>query len=549
MNKKFDSENIVTNELRRQPETFERRLIICLVNSSRFYRAHRERICPYDSETATWRQDFQTNRFNLLYPLIDQYWRQYDDYPDDSDFVIVKERLTECVIDAINRGTIPSEDGDLLRQEIDLDFCPATYPPADFFEVVGGAQLNRWLSIQSGRQLVGTINREYHLDGIEVERVQELASAAQGQVDTSSAANLIQTRLLREFDHLPNAVESELIGPNRFFCREQLGLIVGPTSIGKSTWILQAAIKFGLGAEMFGLKPRGPLRVLIIQSENDAHEIKWMRDALVKGLDLSAEQIETVGNQVIVSTVISLAGEKFISGALVPLVRRFKPDIVIIDPVFAFFDGDAKEQKDVGKFLRHNLIPVAKRFNCGIILVHHTNKPPSSQKDRSGWKHQEFAYAGSGSAEWANLSRFVIALRGTSDAHVFEMRVPKRGKRLGWKSQTGETIDYQRICHSRADNTMCWSLSTQQELSSDDNSDDAADEGLLLSFVPKEIGIEKKELMDKATRELDIPRKRATAAVDDAIKAGKLTVIEKKRSGARPQVWVCRNEPGIEVVE
>src|SRR5206468_2700274 len=82
--------------------------------------------------------------------------------------------------------------------------------------------------------------------------------------------------------------------------------------------------------------------------------------------------------------------------------------------------------------------PLLREFNCAAVVVHHTNKPPTG-KEKPDWSAGDFAYLGGGSAEWANWARAVLGLRSLGSHDVFELRAGKRGGRLGWKEEDGET--------------------------------------------------------------------------------------------------------------
>jgi hypothetical protein len=95
---------------------------------------------------------------------------------------------------------------------------------------------------------------------------------------------------------LPGARPNELI-KNRFLCRGGSLLLVGPTGVGKSSLSMQAAVRWAAGQPCFGLVPAGPLRVLIVQAENDEGDMAEMRDGVIAGLGLPpAEQAEALGS-------------------------------------------------------------------------------------------------------------------------------------------------------------------------------------------------------------------------------------------------------------
>ena len=53
---------------------------------------------------------------------------------------------------------------------------------------------------------------------------------------------------------------------NRFLCRGGAMLFIGPSGIGKSSASIREDILWSIGRPAFGIAPRGPLRLLVIQS-------------------------------------------------------------------------------------------------------------------------------------------------------------------------------------------------------------------------------------------------------------------------------------------
>jgi hypothetical protein len=90
------------------------------------------------------------------------------------------------------------------------------------------------------------------------------------------------------------------------------------------------------------------------------------------------------------------------------LLAEHKPDILWIDPSFAYIGGNASAQEVVSVFLRNGLNRLLREYDCGGVVIHHTNKPPTGT-EKSKWAAGDFAYLGAGSAEWANWARAVLA--------------------------------------------------------------------------------------------------------------------------------------------
>jgi replicative DNA helicase len=247
---------------------------------------------------------------------------------------------------------------------------------------------------------------------------------------------------------------ANLLG-NGFLRRGQGALLPGATGIGKSSLSMQALVLWALGKPFFGIMPQGPLTSLLVQAENDDIDLVEMRDGVCDGLSLTATDRETVARRVFVLTVHERGAE--LMRRLESEVKRIKPDLLVLDPLFAFMEGAVKDQEAASYFLRALLQPFLVRHNLAAIILHHTNKPPSG-KEKSTWQGNDFSYAGSGSIEFANWARAVILLRSIGKPGVFELMLPKRGKRAGITDASGAPITSIMIRHARIPGKIFWEL-------------------------------------------------------------------------------------------
>jgi hypothetical protein len=260
---------------------------------------------------------------------------------------------------------------------------------------------------------------------------------------------------------LPPADDPNELLKHRFLCRGGGMLVVGNTGIGKSAFVIQCAILWSVGREAFGIKPRGALRVLIVQAENDQGDMAEFREGILAGIGLTAE--ERAQSVISTACVDSFTGDEFCKKALKPLLEQAKPDIVIVDPALSYLGGEANQQRDVSAFLRNGLNPLLHEFRCGLVLVHHTPKPPQGEQ-KASWTAGEFAYLGSGSAEWANWAHAALVIRSLGSHDYFELRAAKRGKRLHWTDEHSEKPVFTKIiAHSMKG--ICWREASKEEFS------------------------------------------------------------------------------------
>lgn len=256
--------------------------------------------------------------------------------------------------------------------------------------------------------------------------------------------------------------EDALLGSNGYLRRGGGLLWVGPTGVGKSSAGLQAAIQWARGRNFFGIPAIRPLRSLIVQAENDDEDMAEIRDGVFDGLELTADEREHIGEMIYCHQDNEHSGAEFFSKTVEPLLQEHRPDLLWIDPALSYIAGESNSQADVGRFLRNWLNPLLARHKCAVIVTHHTNKPPTG-KEKNEWSGSDLAYLGSGSAEWANWARAVIAIRGLGSNEVFELCLGKRGGRVGLRNEAGEPIYSTLIGHAKEPGRIYWRNADESE--------------------------------------------------------------------------------------
>ena len=224
---------------------------------------------------------------------------------------------------------------------------------------------------------------------------------------------------------------------NRYLCKGGSCVIVAQTSAGKSSVGMQMAVLFAIGLPFFGLKPRKPLRSLIVQAENDLGDTAEMLQGVLAGLELITGDLETdkalveiLRKNLIIIRDQTHIGSNFSTYAA-KLVELHKPDLFWIDPMLSFYGDDINDQKAMSQFLRAELNPISEKTGIIWMLLHHTGKPSKdASKTQKSWSSRDFSYMGIGSSELSNWARAIICLMATSEDE-FRMIFAKRGTRAG----------------------------------------------------------------------------------------------------------------------
>jgi hypothetical protein len=197
-----------------------------------------------------------------------------------------------------------------------------------------------------------------------------------------------------------------------------------------------------MGLPWFGIKPKEPLKSLIIQAENDRGDEAEMLMGVCRQMGIDPAQLE---GRVIIERITGKVGPGF-TALLDKRLGIHSPHLLWADPLFSYAGEDLSLQKQASDFLRVYLDPVLKRHMVAAFLLHHAGKPPRSKGDREGLDHASTYF---GSVELAAYPRAMMCLRALSDGG-FALSATKRGKRAGLSDLEGNVVDTIYLEHSAA---------------------------------------------------------------------------------------------------
>lgn len=245
----------------------------------------------------------------------------------------------------------------------------------------------------------------------------------------------IREKIRREGEADPN----ELI-KNRFLCRGGAGLLSAETGVGKSSFIMQLALHWAIGKSCFGMEPARPLKILIIQAENDERDINEECTGICNGAGCneswSYDSDQRATGSVSIISDAFYSGDEFIRFLGQELQQDAEmetmPDLVIIDPLLAFAGCDLSDQGKVSRFLRNGINPLIKQHNVAALFVHHMTKPVKTAMPNTNF-NKAYSYHGSGDIiNWARCSLVLERFRDKDGNSFCVLTAEKRGRRLGW---------------------------------------------------------------------------------------------------------------------
>lgn len=193
-----------------------------------------------------------------------------------------------------------------------------------------------------------------------------------------------------------------------------VGLLVAPGGVGKTTLMLWIAAHLSLGRPVFGCEISRPGPTVFISAE-DPREIMVARlRQVIAGMQLGADEADAVMRGIRIADVsgsgykLTLVAHDVVvpSGHVADIVaacEAIQPAMIVIDPAVSFGVGESRVND-----AEQGLIEAARRLrnalNCAVIYVHHTGKANAREKTLD-------QYTGRNGSAFADGARMVHVLQ------------------------------------------------------------------------------------------------------------------------------------------
>jgi hypothetical protein len=285
------------------------------------------------------------------------------------------------------------------------------------------------------------------------ELMQSLMAQAKDISTTSSQDSTTVQMPLADLYNIDRHNDPNNLLGNRWICKGGSLLFSAQAGCGKSTLATQMIVSWALGRDLWHIKPVRPLRIVLLQSENDLADLAEQWQDVTASMSLSRPDLETLAENVSIYREAIKTGDAF--GLLIEdLVKKHRADLLIIDPLLGFAAGDVSKQEYCSHFLRHILQPCLMRTGCALIAIHHQNKPPKKSEGKTS-----STYDFSGSSELANWFRATAILRREDDELPhFIFKLGKRGSRAGMRDLQGFFTESLRVRHSKIRGQIKWEI-------------------------------------------------------------------------------------------
>lgn len=223
-----------------------------------------------------------------------------------------------------------------------------------------------------------------------------------------------------------------LLGSEDYLGRGGGLLFVSHAGAGKSSWVMDACMMWALGRAWMGIKSHSPRKTLIIQAEDSDRYIGKIFTSFAHVNGLQPHELELLAGNCIIVRLKGVSGPAFFA-QLKSLTEEHQPDLVVINPIYLYAEGDITRSEFAQPFLI-GLDTVNKAEKFAYILIHHTGKPQAkgSNGKRAEVEDWESAYMGFGSSYLANWPRASILLEPVSgQPGKFQVKLGKGGFNAG----------------------------------------------------------------------------------------------------------------------
>lgn len=240
-------------------------------------------------------------------------------------------------------------------------------------------------------------------------------------------------RPITDYSYPTNDDPDILLGSDDYLGRGGGLLFVSHAGAGKSSWIMDASMSWALGRPWMGLGCGGvPRKTLIIQAEDSDRYVGRIFASYAHVNKLSAAERELMAKNCVIVRLKGVAGAEFFA-ELKRLTDLHQPDLVVINPIYLYAEGDISRSDFAQPFLI-GLDRVNKGEKWAYILIHHTGKPQAKGPNgkRVETEDWESAYMGFGSSYLTNWPRCSILLEPVSGQNGrFIIRLGKGGYNAG----------------------------------------------------------------------------------------------------------------------
>ncbi len=292
-------------------------------------------------------------------------------------------------------------------------FLPTTAQAGYFIQKVRAYALLRETVIAASSM----VESAHNFSGDDIEDFLQEQQARLKRIASNSEVSKSDAHPITSFRYPTADDPSILLGSDDYLGRGGGMLFVSHAGAGKSSWIMDACMSWAIGTPWMGIRCNGKLKSLIVQAEDSPRYIGKVTGSFIHARKLDLVQQQKLGENCIMVRLKGVSGPSFFA-ELRRLVEKHQPDLVVINPIYLYAEGDIGRSEFAQPFLV-GLDDINRDEKFGYILIHHTGKP--QQKDKNGARNNvedwESVYMGFGSSYLANWPRCSALLEPVPNAN------------------------------------------------------------------------------------------------------------------------------------
>lgn len=303
-----------------------------------------------------------------------------DEFTGDAGEVLKQYRLSSRVLDLLHGEAEEGRRSDVLWY-LENKLSEAGMSPHEIITVIRESDWNKYRGRSDEEHRLKTdLNKvvENQLEkNPKKKKIKELAPMEGLRIETFSEV----------MSNLQSTPGWQVKG---FWMRRSHGIVAGEPKSFKSTLVMDMALSIASGTPFLGKYPvHEQGTVLYIQNENahwimkDRFEKMLANKGLVGKINRSKDKIQVdfpppVPFYMINQQSFMLSNEEH-QEYLEETIKKMKPELVVLDPLYLMFDGDIASAMDLFPILQW-LLYLKNTYKCGICVIHHYNKNGDSKR-------------------------------------------------------------------------------------------------------------------------------------------------------------------------
>ena len=256
---------------------------------------------------------------------------------------------------------------------------------------------------------------------------------------------------LRRFSEIPEPTpeseDADALIRNYTLAKGEGIIIAAEPGAGKSTLVTQLALCAAAGKPFFGFEFARPLKVFYLQTELQDRKLhlamKSQTTAFREKFGWAPEDVDRAIQGVSYDSMMVGNVCKDLTSYILKVFAEFPFDLLIIDPLATFADGDLSMQSEARKFFYEelnalmggrNYVANGSPVKFGTIVTAHMGKPRRDRNGHAESRHGQFSTAGSYIINaWARFQLNLVKY----GKDVYSLIAAKNPECASWKDADG----------------------------------------------------------------------------------------------------------------